>query len=49
VALNSLLVPAQGFPFGRLAQIATLYVQEQFNFPGPESVAVHITAKQFLN
>jgi hypothetical protein len=47
--LNGLLVPAQGLSLGRLAQVATFDIQEQFNLPGPEGVAMHITAQQFLN
>ena len=49
VALNCLLVPPQGLPFGRLAQVAALDIQVQLNLPRPEGVAMHVAPKQFLD
>ena len=47
--LNGFLIPFQGFALGRFAQIAAFNVQEQLNLPRPEGVAVHVSAKQFLD
>ena len=49
VALNRFLVSAKGLPFGCLPQVTALDIQEQFDLPWPERVAMHVSSKKLLN